>query len=316
VTRRLKVMSSTAQVPRRRRRAVIAVGVFDGVHIGHRRILEEAKLLAAGLGTSSMVVTFEPHPASVLLPREAPGMLTSLEERVSLIRSSGIDETLVLAFTPKLARQRAEWFVRSILLGKLNLTRLVIGYDFRFGRGREGDARYLEALGAKMGFGVDIVPAVIYRGRPVSSTRIREALARGDVGSARRMLGRAYSVAGKVVRGEGRARGLGYPTANLAMKDPGKVLPDDGVYAAWAVVGGVARPGVLYLGTRPTYGGGARGVEVHLLGAADAGGRLYGRAMEAQFVERLRGERFFKNEAELRRAVTADVGRAWEVLSN
>jgi riboflavin kinase/FMN adenylyltransferase len=292
---------------------VVAVGVFDGVHVGHGRILDEAKLLAGGLGARSVVVTFEPHPVSVLLPREAPTMLTSLEERVSLIRSAGIDETLVLAFTPKLAGRRAEWFVRTILLEKLNLTRLVIGYDFRFGRGREGDARYLETLGEKMGFGVDIVPPVIYRGRPVSSTRIRAALARGDAASAGRMLGRAYSVAGKVVRGEGRGRGLGYPTANLAIKDPGKVLPADGVYAAWAVVGGEARPGVLYVGTRPTYGGGARGVEVHLL---DAGGRLYGRAIEVRFVERLRGEKHFKTEAELRRAVTADVGRAREVLSN
>ena len=313
MTRRVRVISGVSQVPARRRRAVIAVGVFDGVHVGHKRILEEVKLLAGGLGARSVVVTFEPHPAAVLQPRRAPAMLTGLEERAGLIRASGVDETLVLAFTPKLAGRRAEWFVRNVLLERLNLARLVIGYDFRFGKGREGDARYLERLGEKMGFGVDIVPAVIYRGRPVSSTRIRAALACGDVRSAGRMLGRPYSVAGKVVRGEGRGRGLGYPTANLALADRGKVLPADGVYAARALVGGAARPGVLYIGTRPTYGGRARGIEVHLL---DAGGRLYGRAMEVSFVERLRGEKAFRSDAELRRAVAADAARAREVLSN
>jgi riboflavin kinase/FMN adenylyltransferase len=225
------------------------------VHVGHRRILEEVRLLAEGLGTRSVVVTFDPHPASIVRSGEAPGMLTSLRERLALIRDLGIDETVVLGFTSNLAGRRAEWFVRRVLLAKLNVARLVIGYDFRFGRGREGDARHLEALGEKAGFGVDIVPPVMCGGRPVSSTRIRTALAKGQVGQAREMLGRPYGLRGKVVRGEGRGRMLNYPTANLALSEPGKVLPADGVYATVALVGGRTFPSLAYVGTwTPTPG--------------------------------------------------------------
>lgn len=309
----MQIVTDWASIKPRRRRAVITVGVFDGVHVGHRRILEETRMLARGLACRSVAVTFEPHPVAVLVPRRAPALLTGLRERLRLLRASGVDETLVLGFSPKLGARRAEWFVRRLLLGKLNLARLVIGYDFRFGKGREGDAGYLEALGGELGFGVDIVPPVMHRGRPVSSTRIREALARGDVASAGLMLGRPYGLTGKVIRGEGRGRTLGYPTANLAAEEPGKLLPADGVYAARVMMGGAVRPGVLYVGTRPTYGGGSRGVEVHLLDAAE---RLYGRSMAVEFVARLRGERAFGSDRALRLAVAVDVRRARRALRN
>lgn len=285
----------------------MTVGVFDGVHLGHRRILEEVVLLARGLRARSVVVTFDPHPVAALNPGEAPAMLTTVRERLALIEAEGIGETLVLRFGANLAARDAEWFVKRILLGRLNMGRLVIGYDFRFGRGREGNARRLEALGEEMGFGVDIVPPVTFRGHPISSTRARTALARGDVGSAAAMLGRPYGISGRVVRGEGRGRRLGFPTANLRVADACKMLPGDGVYAAEAGSGGRLGPALVYVGTKPTYGGRTRGVEVHLL---ETGPELYGKTVEVRFVERLRGERVFANDAALKRAMSADRRRA------
>lgn len=289
------------------------MGVFDGVHVGHRRILDELTLLAGGLGARSVVVTFEPHPVAVLKPGEKPLMLTTLREKLDLVRSAGCDEAVVLEFNPNLARREAEWFVEKVLLAKLNMVRLVIGYDFRFGRRRRGDAAYLEALGERLGFGVDIVPPVLSGGRPVSSTRIRRALSGGEVGSAGAMLGRPYCLSGKVVRGEGRGRRLTYPTANLAVAGTGKILPPGGVYAVKVRAKGRVHKGVLYIGTRPTYRGCAVSVEAHLI---DWEGALYGRMMEACFVKRLRGERAFRNEASLRRAISRDVEGARAALDN
>lgn len=289
--------------PRRGRKTVVTVGVFDGVHVGHKRILEEVVLLARGLRVRSVVVTFDPHPVAVLDPREAPAMLTTVRERLDLIAAEGISETLVLRFGAKLAARDAEWFVRHVLLGRLGMGRLVIGYDFRFGRGREGDSHGLEALGEAMGFGVDIVPPVKFGGHPVSSTRARTALARGDVRSAAAMLGRPYEISGRVVKGEGRGRRLGFPTANLRPADAGKMVPGDGVYAGEAGSRRRLGPALVYVGTKPTYGRGTRGVEVHLL---DAGANLYGESLRVRFIERLRGEKTFASEAALRRAMTAD----------
>ncbi|MFZ1946285.1 MAG: riboflavin biosynthesis protein RibF [bacterium] len=296
---------------RQGRKAVVTVGVFDGVHLGHKRILEEVVLLARGLRARSVVVTFDPHPVAVLNPGEAPAMLTTVRERLDLIAAEGISETLVMRFGAKLAARDAEWFVRHVLLGRLGMGRLVIGYDFRFGRGREGGARGLETLGEAMGFGVDIVPPVKLGGHPVSSTRARTALARGDVRSAAAMLGRPYQVSGRVVRGEGRGRRLGFPTANLQPGDIGKMVPGDGVYAAEAGSRGRLRPALVYVGARPTYGVGARGIEVHIL---DAGVNLYGESLRVRFIDRLRGEKTFASEAALRRAMLADRRRLETVI--
>lgn len=240
-------------------------------------------------------------------------MLTTLREKLNLIRSAGPDTAVVLEFNSNLARRKADWFVERVLLGKLNMARLVIGYDFKFGQGRQGDACYLEALGEQMGFGVDIVPPVMSKGHPVSSTRIRTALSRGEVKLAGLMLRRPYCLSGKVVRGEGRGRRLAYPTANLELAEGGKMLPLAGVYAVEVRVKTRIHKGVLYIGTRPTYGEGAVGVEVHLM---DWMGVLYGKTVEAGLVERLRAERVFKDEASLRRAISRDVEAARSVLDN
>ena len=291
---------------------MVTIGAFDGIHIGHRRILDEVVMLARGLGVAGVVVTFDPHPISVLQPTEAPCLLTSVKEKRDLIAGTGIDELVFIGFSPKLAGRSAEWFVKNVLLKKLNMRRLVIGYDFRFGRNREGDASYLETLGKATGFGVDIVPPVNFLNHPVSSTRVRTALVRGDVKSAARMLGRMYGFSGVVVKGEGRGITLTYPTANLRLDNPQKAVPANGVYAVEGRVKRREVPGVLYIGTRPTFREAGRSIEVHILGCE---GSLYGEHMEIRFVERLRGEKRFENEARLRSAIAKDIARAKTILS-
>ncbi len=291
---------------------MVTIGAFDGIHIGHRRILDEVVMLARGLGVPGIVVTFDPHPISVLQPVEAPFLLTSPEEKASLIEGAGINELVFLGFSPKLAGQSAEWFVENVLLKKLNMRRLVIGYDFRFGRNREGDASYLESLGEAAGFGVDIVPPVSYMNHPVSSTRVRTALVRGDVRSAARMLGRMYGLCGVVVRGEGRGVALSYPTANLKLKNPQKAVPANGVYAVKVCIGKQEAPGALYIGTKPTFTDEGRTIEVHIFGIE---GSLYGRRIEVLFAQRLRGEKRFRDEAHLRSAIAKDIARARGILA-
>ena len=292
--------------------SVITIGAFDGIHIGHCRILDEVVMLAKGLGIAGVVVTFEPHPISVLQPGEAQCLLTSLDERADLIGRIGLDALVLLRFSPKFAQQTAEWFVKKVLLEKLGLRRLVVGYDFRFGRDRQGDASYLETLGERVGFGVDIVPPVGYMGHPVSSTRVRTALLRGDVEAASEMLGRLYSIRGKVVKGEGRGRILEYPTANLKPVNIRKMLPANGVYAVTVRLPQGENAGVLYIGTKPTFDGSVKGLEVHIM---DIDEDLYGSEVEVGFAKRLREEIRFGSDLDLKRAIKRDVAKARRTLA-
>jgi len=295
-----------------RTESVVTIGSFDGIHLGHRKILTEVVMLARGLPATGIVVTFDPHPMAILHPKEAPCLLTTASEKVSLIRETGVGKTVIMQFTPKLASRSAEWFVKDLLIGRLNMRRLVIGYDFRFGVGREGDAPYLERVGERLGFGVDIVPPVNYLNHPVSSTRVRTALVRGDVESAARMLGRPYRLTGEVVRGEGRGRMLEFPTANLEVVDPAKILPASGVYAVEVDIGKKQAAGALYIGTKPTFGGRARSIEVHIL---DVRRSLYGRRVRVAFVKRIRDDAAFPGAEALQDAIRADVSKAGRLLS-
>jgi riboflavin kinase/FMN adenylyltransferase len=288
-------------------KSVVTIGAFDGIHRGHVKILKEVAMLARGIEGRGVVVTFEPHPISVVRPDERPCLLTDPEEKAFLIEGTGVDDLVTMDFTPKLASSSADWFLEEVLLGKLGMRRLVIGYDFRFGKSREGDAAYLERAGEKLGFGVDIVPPLLFMEHPVSSTRVRTALARGEVEVAAEMLGRPYSISGEVVRGEGRGQSLEYPTANLKASDPRKMVPPDGVYAVTAVYGGKRAPGALYIGVRPTYGGKARSIEVYVIDTTEA--PEYGGALTIEFVGRVRGEMAFDTDAALRAQIAEDVGK-------
>ncbi|MEO6525599.1 MAG: bifunctional riboflavin kinase/FAD synthetase [Gemmatimonadaceae bacterium] len=265
---------------------VVTVGTFDGVHLGHQDVL--ARLVDCGRrsGRPSVLVTFEPHPLEVINPEAAPLLLTTRQEKIALLSRTGLDYVVVLPFTPELAQLPATSFVDEILRERFRMSELLIGHDHGFGRGREGDITLLRALGSERGFRVDVVPPVLTAdGEPVSSTAVRRALASGALDHSRALLGRHYSLRGRVVAGEARGRLLGFPTLNVDPDAPRKLLPPDGVYAV-EVDGSRGRfGGMMNLGGRPTFGDERRTVEAHLF---DASGDFYGEDVEVAFVALLR----------------------------
>jgi riboflavin kinase/FMN adenylyltransferase len=288
------------------RAASVAVGNFDGVHRGHQALVAAAVTHSREGGGPAVVLTFDPHPARVLRPQAAPAALTTLAQKEELVAALGIDRLVVVPFDARLAALSPEAFAREVLQQALAARHVVVGESFRFGKGRAGDPRRLESLGASLGFAVEVVPPVLEGGRPISSSRVREALARGDVAEARTLLGREYFVDGEVVRGDGRGRTIGVPTANLAPEQ--QILPANGVYAA------LCRPGELgwhtaavNVGERPTFGGGRVRLEAHLL---DFDGDLYGSRLRVAFHERLRGEQRFEGQDALVAQIRKDIDAA------
>jgi riboflavin kinase/FMN adenylyltransferase len=284
------------------RQAVVTVGSFDGLHLGHRTVLEEIATRARRTGSRSLVVTFVPHPLEIVNPQAAPQRLTMDDERRELFAQSPVDAVAFLPFTRTLSQYSPEEFVR-LLAERFRLRELVIGHDHGFGRGRTGDEHLLQALGAVMGFAVDIVPPVQVDGREVSSTLIRRAVAGGDLATARRHLGRDYGMIGEVVRGAGRGRSLGFPTINIASPDRRKLLPPDGVYAVRVEWDGGRAGGMMHVGPRPTFGDADRTLEAHLFGAPPG---LYGRTVKVSWVARLRDVRAFPTPHALREQLGRD----------
>jgi len=284
----------------------VAVGVFDGLHIGHRALFERARDRARG--NACIAVSFEPHP-DVVLAREFRPMapLTPLPEKRARLARMGVD-LHVLAFTRELAALEPEAFVTQYLVAPFAPRWLVVGEDFALGRGRAGTVARLRELGAGHGFEVEAVPLERRDGEPVTSTRIRELLAEGRVAEAARLLGRSYGFTALVVGGDRKGRTLGFPTANLRLHDEQQV-PAHGIYAVWARIAGEAtwRMGAMSVGVRPTFGGGLRTLEVFLL---DFEGDLYGRDLTVEFAAWLRPEQAFPGPEELVRAMRADVDAA------
>lgn len=289
--------------------SAVALGNFDGVHLGHQELVRQLKERAAPQGLSAVALTFDPHPLSVLAPARAPVPLTTLDERARLLRQFGLDAVVALPFTQELSHCPAGEFARRYLAEWLRARWVAVGEGFRFGRGREGDAALLVREGRALGFEVLVVPPVLEEGQPVSSTRVREALGRGAVEAAARLLGRPHRLRGHVVEGARRGRTLGFPTANLA--PPEVALPADGVYAGWARLDAARRAAVVNVGRRPTFDHGELRLEAHLL---DWQGDLYGRELELEFVARLRGEQRFAGPAALVAQIGRDVARARELL--
>ena len=286
---------------------VIAPGNHDGVHLGHRALLRTARQLADSRGFGTRALTFEPHPAALIDPENAPEKLTLQPRRAELLRGAGADSVVVQAFTPEFAAQPADAFVDSLLAQGARA--IVVGPDFRFGHQRQGDVELLQRRGLE----VSVEAPVMLEGRRVSSSAIRQALRGGDVVLASRMLGRLHDVEGQVVRGDQRGRTIGFPTANL---QPEPVMPpSDGVYAV--VVRELARPdspltlGIANLGTRPTFAAG-RSVEIHLF---DFDRDIYGAELRVGFVQRVRGERKFSGIEELRAQILRDCEEARQLLA-
>ena len=290
--------------------ATVTVGTFDGVHLAHRAVLDETVRRAAAAGQQSVLVTFEPHPLEVVRPERAPALLSTPIERRAALAETGIGHVLVLGFDAAMAALPAERFVRENLLARTQMRELVIGYDHGLGRDRTGDVETLRGIGAAEGFTVTVVPPVEVDGVRVSSSRIRQAIADGDLGLAARLLGRPYRLSGPVVPGERRGRVLGVPTINLEVP-PRKLLPPDGVYAVRVEWRDGVAGGMLNQGPRPTFGDGRRTLEAHLFGVARD---LYGDWVRIEWVTRLREVKRFGSPAELTEQLERDRSAATAAL--
>jgi len=292
--------------------SVVTVGTFDGVHRGHWQVLQQVVAEARSRGLPAVLVTFHPHPLRIVRPEAAPPLLTTPAEKIEILAESGLDYVDLLPFTRALADYSPRRFVEEILLGKLRCRELIIGYDHGFGKDRSGDPETLRAIGRELGFGVRVVEPVSAGQEPVSSTRIRRAVQAGDMATAAAALGRPYAVRGTVVRGDGRGARLGFPTANLQVSHPDKLLPLEGIYAVRAVLREGTFDGVLHLGPRPTFTGSTPTVELHVF---DWQGDLYGQQVRVDFHARVREVRHFASVAELVRAMEDDCRAARGLLS-
>ncbi|GIV21046.1 MAG: riboflavin biosynthesis protein [Armatimonadota bacterium] len=293
------------------RASVVTIGVFDGVHRGHRAILSVAVQRAQQQGIPAVAITFDRHPQEALQPEKPPPYLTTLTTRLRLLLENGAQDVLVLRFDRDLAALHPEEFLQSVLHKRLNARRIVVGGDFRFGYRRLGSVDYLREVQSRFGFEVEAVPDVLYRGERISSSRIRQALHEGEVREASLMLGRAYALEGVVVRGQQLGRKLGYPTVNLNLLTP-QLVPRDGIYAGRLLHlrTGNVYPAAISVGVRPTVDGTRRTIEAYLLGFS---GSLYGEEVHLAFFHRLRDERKFESLHALKEQMDRDVQQV-EVL--
>lgn len=293
--------------------SVVTIGVFDGVHRGHRTLIGRARRQAEEQGLRSVVVTFDRHPMEVVRPGSQPKYLQNLDRKITALLAEGIDLVFVLTFDWEFSQQSAEEFIERTLAGPVRARRVIVGANFRFGHGATGDVTLLAERGDDLGFEVEAVTLLEVQGTAISSTEIRDRLGRGEVEWAAEALGRPHMLEGAVVKGDARGRAIGFPTANLEVDDRMQ-MPANGVYAGHAVVlggDGTIHPMVVNVGKRPTFGGDHVTVEAHIL---DADLDLYGDHLGLSFEHRLRDERKFSGIDELTTQIAADVARARELL--
>jgi riboflavin kinase/FMN adenylyltransferase len=294
-------------------RPVLSIGNFDGIHLGHRAILDTVVERSHALEGEAVVYTFDPHPRKILRPERAPRLLATLEQKLELLEGAGVDAVIVEPFSLAFARTPADVFVREIIHERIRPLEVYVGYDFHFGRDREGSMRMLTEMGPRLGFAVTIIPEVTMDQGDVNSTRIRQLLSEAQVERANAMLGRPYAVRGTVAEGDRRGRTIGFPTANLESEN--EALPAPGVYAGWVRLLddgepalGSSWPAVTNVGSRPTFESEGRVLaEAHLI---DFEGDLYGRRIEISFLHHLRPERRFSGIEALRTQIHADVREA------
>lgn len=303
------ILESLADIPADFRPSVVTLGNFDGVHLGHRALFRRLLEIAEKDRIQSVVCTFNPHPLKVLRPDKAPLLLNTREERRRLISASHVDCLIEIPFDKSFAEQSPADFIDNILINTLSTRKLVIGYDYAFGKGRLGTAEFLAEFGRTRGIDVEILQPVGEDGQPYSSTRIRHLISAGNVAAVVPLLGRHYNLLGEVISGFQRGRELGFPTANLHTEK--ELIPAPGVYVVRVRHGDLEYGGVVNIGCRPTFGCHDVTIEVHLL---DYTGSIYGEKIRIYFIERLRDEKAFPSLAALSEAIAEDVLRARQIL--
>jgi riboflavin kinase / FMN adenylyltransferase len=289
---------------------VTAIGNFDGVHLGHRAILKAAIDRARAAGGTAFALTFDPLPAKLLAPDRAPQLILAPDDKLELLRLSGIDGAIVLNFTLELSLLSPRDFVRDCLRGKIGAREVIVGHSVSFGHNRAGNAALMVELGREFGFDTDVVGPIKIGGIEVSSTKVRELIGTGDLRGAARLLGRYHFLRGPVVRGRERGRTIGFPTANLASET--ECIPPDGVYATRVVLDDGAYPAIANIGMRPTFSESERAIEAHIF---DFTRDIYGMRIKLELVERIRAERKFDNADALKAQIALDLSKVREILS-
>jgi riboflavin kinase / FMN adenylyltransferase len=308
--RSLETFRGYTSLPRRLRNPVVAIGNFDGVHRGHQAIFDLVRGRAEADGGESVVLTFEPHPVKVLAPAMAPALITTYARKLELVAACGVDVAVVQPFDQALAAMSADQFIKEVLVRALGARGVVVGYTFSFGRDRAGTPEMLRGAGAELGFTVTVVPPLTFDGLVTSSTKVREFVLEGRVDAAAKVLGREFELNGVIVRGAGRGRGIGVPTANLQPEE--ELVPRGGVYVGHVRRQGQRLPAVINVGINPTFvDGGVQTIEAHVL---DFDADLYGERLTFEFHQRLRAEQRFSGVAELVARIQADIEQGREIL--
>jgi riboflavin kinase/FMN adenylyltransferase len=306
----MDVITDLAMYPNSFPLPIMTIGNFDGVHLGHQMIFRKLSQRAREIGGTSLVLTFDPHPLKVLAPERCPFLITPTAKKLSIIQGCGLDVIICLPFTQKLASLSPMAFVEHVLVRTIGIREIYVGYNFAFGKGRQGSIALLQELGQDYGFLVHIIEPIAIEGRVVSSSMIRQWLQQGHVDEAARLLGRLYSVTGTVVEGYRKGRELGFPTANVRSTD--ELIPSRGVYAVTVDWRGRRYEGVGNIGFNPTFGRTQLSVEIHLFNFAE---QLYGETVEVSFVKKIRDERAFPSVAALVKQISQDVETAHTLLA-
>jgi len=308
----MKLIRDLGQLEKPLMNPVLTIGNFDGVHRGHLALFDRVKARARLIQGQSAVMTFEPHPIKVMKPGNGPPLITMIDQKLELISAAGIDVIFCLPFTKQFAAISAQSFVRSILLEKIGMKELVVGYDYAFGHQREGDIKLLKAMGRTLGFAVHEVKPIHIKNKLVSSTSIRKLIQEGNLGEAKALLGRDYQISGTVVRGKSRGgKLLGFPTANLELID--ELTPKSGVYAVTVLMNGKTYKGVTNIGFNPTFGNGVLSVETHIL---DFSEDVLGKSIKINFTQRLREEKKYASIHELADQIGLDIAQARKIFEN
>ncbi len=288
------------------RSTVLTLGVFDGLHLGHQKIIQKVVSRAKAVNAIPTVITFDPHPRAVLYPENAPPLLQTLDQRLANFEVLGIEQAIVIRFNREFAKQNAEAFLRDIVHERLQAKEVFLGKGFAFGKNRGGNIELLKKISAELGFFADEVPEITVRGQRISSSKIRELLAGGKINFARRMLGRPYGVEGQIIHGDQRGRTIGFPTANLKLRN--RVIPKYGVYATANLIDGKWQRSITNVGVRPTFDSDKEpSIESYIF---DFDGDLYGNVLRVRFLHRIRDERKFGGIEELKAQIERDTRRA------